>query len=168
VFLYRVAPQSHAGDLSGEGARLYGGRWNPKGMAAVYTAENPSQALLEYLPHFRETCAPPDLVLVTIEVPDTLSIQDITKENLPANWDARPPIPATAMLGEKWLRESSFIALRVPSVMLPYGKAWNLVLNPRHPKFAEAYVTEIVSLPVDPRFISKSIQQAPLFGDRLV
>ncbi len=155
MFLYRVVPELYAGDLSGEGARLYGGRWNPKGMAAVYTAESASQALLEYLPHFQVTYAPPDLVLVTIEAPDTLPIQEITEENLPANWDARPPIPATAMLGEKWLREHSFVGLRVPSVMLPYGKAWNSILNPQHPKFSEMCVTEIVSLSIDPRLGKK-------------
>lgn len=155
MFLYRVALELYASDLSGEGAKLYGGRWNPKGMAAVYTAESASQALLEYLPHFQETCAPPDVVLVTINVPDTLPIQEITEENLPANWDARPPIPATAMLGEKWLRERSFVGLRVPSVMLPYGKAWNLILNPQHPKFSEICVTEIISLSVDPRLGEK-------------
>jgi RES domain-containing protein len=151
----RVALEPYAGDLSGEGAKLYGGRWNPKGLAAVYTAESASQALLEYLPHFPETCAPPGLVLVTIEAPDTLTIQEITKESLPADWDARPPTPATAMLGEKWLRERSSIALRAPSVMLPYGKAWNLILNPQHSGFSEISVTEIISLPVDPRLGEK-------------
>ncbi len=156
MFLYRVALESYGGDLSGEDAKRYGGRWNPKGMAAVYTAESPSQALLEYLPHFQETCAPPDLVLVTIKAPGALPIQEITEEDLPANWYARPPIPETAMLGEKWLRERSFVGLRVPSVMLPYGKAWNLILNPQHPKFSEICVTEILSLSVDPRSGYKS------------
>jgi RES domain-containing protein len=155
VFLYRVVPESYAGDLSGEGARLYGGRWNLKGMAAVYTAESASQALLEYVPHFQETCAPPDLVLVTIKAPDTLPIQQITEESLQANWNARPPIPATAMPGEQWLRERSFVGLRVPSVMLPYGKAWNLILNPQHPEFSEICVTEIISLALDPRLREK-------------
>lgn len=155
MFLYGVAPELYAGDLSGEGARLFGGRWNPKGMAAVYIAESASQALLEYLPHFQETCAPPDLVLVTIKAPDTLPIQEITEESLPANWNARPPVPATAMLGEKWLKERSFVGLRVPSVMLPYGKAWNLILNPQHPEFSDIRVTEIISLALDPRLREK-------------
>jgi RES domain-containing protein len=59
------------------------------------------------------------------------------------------------MLGEKWLREGSFVGLRVPSVMLPYGKAWNLILNPQHPEFSEICVTEIISLALDPRLREK-------------
>jgi RES domain-containing protein len=155
VFLYRVAPKPYAGDLSGEGARLYGGRWNPKGVPAVYTAESPAQALLEYLPHFAEISAPPDLVLVTIKAPSTLAIQEIAQKDLPENWNARPPVPATAMLGEKWLRDPDVLALRVPSVMLPLGKAWNMVLNPRHSMFSEIGVVEIVPLNIDPRLEQK-------------
>ena len=35
--------------FSGEGARLYGGRWNPKGWEVVYTAESQSLGLLELM-----------------------------------------------------------------------------------------------------------------------
>nr|WP_244146076.1 RES domain-containing protein [Paraburkholderia caledonica] len=37
--VWRVVTQRYADTaFSGEGARLYGGRWNPKGVAMVYTA----------------------------------------------------------------------------------------------------------------------------------
>lgn len=151
MLLYRVALQAFAGDLSGRGAQLYGGRWNPKGMAALYTAETPAQALLEFLPHFPETCAPPDLVLVTISAPDSLKIEEIRHDDLPENWDAKPPNTLTAMIGREWLTRGAAAALRVPSVMLPLGKAWNLVLNPLHPQYIGLEVVEVVAMPVDPR-----------------
>ncbi len=155
MLIYRVAAERFAHDVSGFGAQRYGGRWNPKGMAALYTAESPSQALLEYLPHFPETGAPPDLMLVTLEAPDNLSVRELTADRLPAMWSARPPDLSTIRIGMEWLRQQETVALRVPSVMLPYGKAWNLVLNPAHPGYAEVRLIEAVPLPFDPRLKKK-------------
>ena len=47
--------------FSGEGSRLYGGRWNTKGVAVVYIAATRSLAILEILVHMRNTqqTAPP-------------------------------------------------------------------------------------------------------------
>lgn len=47
-FLYRALNPIHARDpLSGEGARRYGGRFNPKGMPALYTAQSVMTAIRE-------------------------------------------------------------------------------------------------------------------------
>jgi RES domain-containing protein len=120
-------------------------------MAALYTAETPAQALLEFLPHFPETCAPPNLVLVTIGAPDNLDIEEISQNDLPENWDAKPPIVHTTSIGREWLLKGTSAALRVPSVMLPFGKAWNMVLNPTHTQCSGLEVIEVVSITVDPR-----------------
>ena len=45
----QAAARLAASAFSGEGARLYGGRWSPKGHALFYTAESQSLALLEML-----------------------------------------------------------------------------------------------------------------------
>jgi RES domain-containing protein len=151
MLLYRVTSYAFARDLSGSGAQMYGGRWNPKGMAALYTAETPAQALLEFLPHFPETCVPHNLELVTIGTPDNLTIEEISNNNLPENWAAKPPVIHTAAIGCEWLIKGVTAALRVPSVMLPFGKAWNMVLNPTHPQSRELEVIEVVTISVDPR-----------------
>jgi len=49
-------------DLSGEGARLYGGRWNSSGRAMVYAAGDAALAVLEVRVHLD---LPPDLVPTT-------------------------------------------------------------------------------------------------------
>ncbi len=47
--VYRFTHKKFAGELSGTGARLVGGRWNPVGVSVVYTSESISLALLEVL-----------------------------------------------------------------------------------------------------------------------
>lgn len=153
--LYRIVPKLHARDLSGTGAQRFGGRWNPKGLAAVYTAETAPQALLEYLPHFPGTCVPPDLMLVSINAPDTLSIEEITKKDLPADWNAFPWPASTVEVGRKWISKLDSAALRVPSVMFPYGVAWNLVLNPAHDDYATIKIIEVTPLSLDSRLVDK-------------
>ncbi|MGD0771893.1 MAG: RES domain-containing protein [Candidatus Solibacter sp.] len=54
--------------MSGEGARLYGGRYNPKGIPAVYTAQSISLALLEILVHLEKSEIPEDYVAMGIEL----------------------------------------------------------------------------------------------------
>jgi RES domain-containing protein len=158
MFLYRVAVKRYAHDLSGQGAQQYGGRWNPKGMAALYTAESPAQALLEYLPHFPDTGSPPDLMLVTLWFPESLSVLELPEDKIPAEWAFRPPHPSTIHIGRTWLINQATVALRVPSVMLPYGKAWNLILNPAHPDYATGKLVEVASLPFDPRLAKKLVK----------
>lgn len=155
MLLFRIATELYAQDLSGRGAQLYGGRWTPKGMAAVYAAESASQALLEYLPHFPEACTPPDLMLVTIEVSDALSITQLSEEVLPTDWNALPWPESTAETGREWLARKSTAALRVPSVMFPFAVAWNMVLNPLHPECRGIGIVDSVPLALDSRLIQR-------------
>jgi RES domain-containing protein len=39
--------------VTGEGSKLHGARWNPKGIAVVYAADSPETAMAESLAHFR-------------------------------------------------------------------------------------------------------------------
>jgi RES domain-containing protein len=44
--VWRICRRPFA-DLSGEGARLYGGRWNAPGRPLIYAAESAALAVLE-------------------------------------------------------------------------------------------------------------------------
>ena len=67
--LFRLCRQKYA-ELSGLGAKQTGGRWNRKGIPALYTAENASLAVLEVLVHLDKSEIPVDFVLLEIIVPD--------------------------------------------------------------------------------------------------
>lgn len=46
---YRLVRTDRAeGAFNGEGSRLFGGRWNPKGVAGVYCSQHLSLCVLEF------------------------------------------------------------------------------------------------------------------------
>ena len=90
MVLYRIAQTTYIDDLSGSGPRLYGGRWNPKGIGVIYTSESRALAALEFFVHLSRTIIPPGLSLASIEIPDKESGKEITMEELPRNWRSYP------------------------------------------------------------------------------
>ena len=133
--VFRIARANRRYDLSGYGAFLVGGRWNLPGLALLYTAETRSLAMLEVLVHLPAGDLPADMYLLTLDVPDALSRQEVAPTDLPPDWQRlTQPLP-TALLGHAWLQSSSTLALRVPSVIVPQER--NLLLNPTHPEFGQ-------------------------------
>ena len=137
----RLCTRKHAG-LDGEGARLLGGRWNSPGRAAVYTASCGALAALEYMVHL--TRLPANMLLLRIEVPDTLERETI--DSLPAD----PKV--FRQLGDEWLHANKTAVLIVPSVLVP--RQWNLIINPAHPLSAAIKIVEQVPFAFDSRLLS--------------
>jgi len=67
MICYRVVRRKYA-DLRGDGARLYGGRFNPPGVPAVYTSQSIALALLEVLVHIDKSEVPRDYVVMAIQL----------------------------------------------------------------------------------------------------
>ena len=132
MLVYRLSPHSFSGDLAGEGNRLHGGRWNPKGIPAIYTCEHPAVTLLEVLVHVNKISLLPAYDLVTIEVPDSLKMFMPALTDLPADWQTQPVPSSTIAFGQDWLVKSVYPLLRVPSVIM-YPFSSNILINPRHP-----------------------------------
>ncbi len=129
MILYRIAKCVYADDLSGTGARLYGGRWNSEGRSAIYMASSASLAVLEVLVHLPPLMIPNDYCLVEMEVPEN-SISTIDPEELPVNWkDISPPL-ALKQLGDAFLKKQDHLVLKLPSAIVP--KEFNYLLNPLH------------------------------------
>jgi RES domain-containing protein len=152
MLVYRLSPKRYALDLSGYGASKFGGRWNPKGKPVLYTADTPALAMLESLAHYSMTGAPSDLVLVSLKIPDTVTIYKPAPEDYPPDWMARPVRPASVRFGAAWLESAKGSVLRVPSVVTPAGLGWNYILNPMHPELAgRIEVESAVDWLIDPR-----------------
>ena len=117
-------------DLSGDGARLYGGRWNSPGRPLVYAASSAALAVLEVRVHLD---LPPELV------PDDDLLMTIDLTGLPMEAIDRLPQDPQAF-GDAWLREARTPLLRAPSAIVP--ESANLLLNPAHPLAAQARILD--------------------------
>lgn len=137
--------------LDGEGARLFGGRWNSEGVPVVYTSSTLSLAALEYLVHVQIEDVPADLVSLEIDVPDDVRAEQVHTFDVPEDWNQVEDHPACAALGDAWAAEKSVLMLRVPSAIIPHEQ--NVLLNPRHPEMARVRVTAVREFAFDPRLL---------------
>jgi len=109
--LFRLCRQKDA-ELTGYGAKRTGGRWNRKGIFALYTAEHASLAVVEVLVHLDRTEIPSDFVFLEVSVADeyilTLPTAESNEEFLKSVYqtgaEALPP---------------NIVGFSVPSVVVP-------------------------------------------------
>ncbi|MEO6812821.1 MAG: RES family NAD+ phosphorylase [Ginsengibacter sp.] len=129
--IFRVAQERFADDLSGNGSRLYGGRWNSEGVFALYASGTRSMALLETLAHTPAKMLNANVYqLITLSVPDNIVPIQILSSSLPGNWDTRDARPITKRLGDKFVNDKINLIIAVPCVLLP--EEINYVINPLH------------------------------------
>ena len=150
---FRIAKAEHIGDLTGEGARFSGGRWNEKGISVIYASESLALAALEYLVHLPLILAPPDLKYRSINVPDNTKIKKLPAASLPAEWDAMPFQDETVRIGSEWARAARTLVLRVPSVVVP-GE-YNFIINPRHNDFRKIRASGPMPFTFDERILKR-------------
>ena len=135
MLLYRVGAGPYARSISGEGARLYGGRWNPKGTPVLYLSEHPALACLEFLAGVDPALLPDGRAyLLLLDAPFTKAHIE-QPVSLPEDW-AQEPAPLSAQaLGQAWCQVGRKPLLRVPTIHVP--QAFNYVLNVLHPLAAK-------------------------------
>jgi RES domain-containing protein len=148
--VWRITSARYASHpFDGEGARLYGGRWNHPGTAMVYCSATLSLAALEYFVHLEPDLAPPDLVAAAAELPPGLAVESLEVEALPGDWREYPGPERLRDLGSGWIRSGRTAVLQVPSSVIPHEM--NVLLNPAHPDFARIRLRDAEPFSFDPR-----------------
>jgi RES domain-containing protein len=137
MILYRVAKERHSSDLSGRGAEIAGGRWNRKGHAALYLAENISLAILETIVHCQYIRDLHNRLILWIEVPES-SVKIAHQAHFPADWNSTPWNDYTMEAGTSWLESGEALALKVPSSIVPGENIY--ILNPKHRDFRKVKI----------------------------
>lgn len=138
--------QDHA--FSGDGARLYGGRWNSKGVPLIYTAGSLALASIEIIVNLPS----PKLLEAFIRIPARFTpdlIESMPISKLPEGWQSRPISPATRAIGDRWVKEQRSAVLKIPSIVVP--EELNYLLNPAHPDFEKIEIGRPVVYYFDPR-----------------
>lgn len=129
--LYRISQGIFSDDLSGQGAKIFGGRWNSVGISALYAASSRSLALLETLAHTpAKMLQLKTYVLAEIFVPDTALQDIISRDSLPEGWDATDIHEYTTKTGDRFLLAKNKLLLSAPSVLMPEENIY--VINPLH------------------------------------
>jgi len=129
---YRLVQQQWAGSVkNGEGARIYGGRWNPPGLAAVYLAGSRALAALEVVVHAPRQVLRMKWSMFEVEIPDDW-IETSRGSRLPEDWQSRPESHGAQVFGGEWLKCGKSLALQLPSVIIPEEAV--ILVNPLHPQ----------------------------------
>lgn len=152
--VYRIVTQRYARDaFSGEGARLYGGRWNPKGVRVVYAASSRALAMLEMLAQDQPLRA--RYVIIPAKIPASVPIERLPVAKLPANWMASGQNDALRALGIDWIRRARTAVLCIPSAIVP--SEFNYLLNPSHVDFVRIKVGDMEVLKTDSRLARRLV-----------
>jgi RES domain-containing protein len=147
--VYRLSRKKFADRLSGKGAAIKGARWNSAGVELIYTAANRSLAMAEVAVHFTMATLPDDYVMLTIYIPDTVSLQRINTMDLPAGWNSFPHPAVTQNTGDSFVAEAACCVLQIPSAVTQGD--YNFLINPNHPDFKFIKIIATEKFPLDKR-----------------
>ena len=148
MIVYRIVKTKHAKDLTGEGARLNGGRCNHKLTPCIYTSESRSLALLEYSVNVNIEEIPRALSFTIFEIPDD-GILEIKQEQLPGNWKDVPAPSSTKDFGTALLKSAEKHVFKIPSLVI--YQEFNYVLNPLHTYSSSFKILDIIDFVFDVR-----------------
>ena len=135
--------------LSGEGARLYGGRWNSPGTAAVYLGDSLALAALELLVRLMNREVLETFRKIPVNIPEEDRILTrVDASDLSPGWQfARPA--ETRSIGDAWFESRLTPVLQVPSAVISVET--NFIVNPLHEDIGALSTGQITDFQFDSR-----------------
>ncbi len=124
--------------FDGQGAKIYGGRWNSIGIAVVYTSSSLALAALESLVHLGIKKIPMNYVAISADIPENLNIERVEPNKLPQNWRSDPAPAELVTVGDQWVSSGASVILKVPSAVI--DEEWNYLIYPEHPDFSRIQI----------------------------
>jgi RES domain-containing protein len=149
--LWRLSSERRARDFDGGYGVSNNGRWNTRGRPVTYCSTVASLTALEKRFHVADPALLPPQVLVTYEMPDSISSRTIDIDGLPRDWTVRET--HTQAIGDQWLDSRAEVLLFVPSVILPVTNIpdRNVLINHWVADAGLINVVHVTPLTLDPR-----------------
>ena len=151
MIIYRLATAQYKNDLSGTGAKLFGGRWNSVGLPVLYATENISLAILEILVRADMQTIPLSYHLIKIEIPASVQPQSIPKSKLKTAW--KDELIYTQWMGDEFIKLNKLLLLKVPSAIV--DEEYNYLINPEHSDFKKVKIVAVKKFQFDKRLFLK-------------
>jgi RES domain-containing protein len=148
-----VKTRFEADAFSGEGARLYGGRWNSPGISMVYVAASKSLATLELLVHLDNSSVLASYSVCTVDFDESL-IESLDPATLPSDWRESPAPRSLQLIGDDWISRGSSVVLSVPSAIIDTEN--NYLINPAHKNFKKLMIGKMEMFKIDHRLRTQS------------
>ncbi|MBI5675520.1 MAG: RES domain-containing protein [Nitrospirae bacterium] len=156
MLCWRIAKKKYAASaFDGEGSRRRGGRWTPRGLPAVYTAQTESLAALEQFVQIGDEGQNIHFVCFKVEIHREVRITDIDISSLPDNWKESPAPDSLKGYGAAWLAQGQTAVLKAPSALI--SSECNFILNTIHPDFQRIIIGTPEEFCYDPRMWKEEI-----------
>lgn len=130
MLVFRITLKKYSDSLFASGRAA---RWNNNDVKIIYTANSRALACLENVVHRSKLGLSANFCVLEIDIPTSLSVQNIFLENLPKNWDQFENMHFTQALGDEWIEKGETAVLKVPSSIV--HEEFNYLLNPNHSDF---------------------------------
>ncbi len=150
MIVYRICHTLYNDDLSGNGAKLFGGRWNSKGIPMLYVSEHISLAVLEMLVNNQFQDFSIELSLLRIFIPDAIDVKEIKLNKLKDKWNEDASF--SKFIGNEFIKAKSNLVLKVPSAVVM--DEHNFLINPLHADFKKVKITEVKEFSTDNRLFT--------------
>ena len=147
MIVYRITNSHYKDDISGTGAKLRGARWNMPGTSMLYTAENISLSTLELLVHIGLSDIQNHYELLTIFIPDDITIKEINADKLKSRWYEDEDY--TSFMGTEFIKNNNNLVLKVPSAII--DEEHNFLVNPEHQDFKKIKIKKSKPFTFDER-----------------
>ncbi len=79
-----------------------------------------------------------------------IPILELREEDLPADWDSKPPRLETQFIGDDFVKGKEAAVLKVPSCIV--HQEFNYLINPNHPDAKRIIVVSTAPFNFDSRF----------------